>query len=88
VTAGPFFRWFAQSRSRYAAEGSSSYGHHRLPSTSAVLAHERGDYFSAAQHYEDAAECYLKPEEGDACRQLAKEELFRHQTMAKNRVPA
>jgi hypothetical protein len=41
----------------------------------AVLAHERGDYLSVAQHYRDAADCYLSPEQGELCRQLAEQEL-------------
>ena len=54
----------------------------------AMLAHERGDYWSAARHYEDAAECYPTPDEGAGCRQLAKEELARYQAEAGNRVPS
>jgi hypothetical protein len=41
----------------------------------AVLAHERGDYWSAAQHYQDAANCYQTPEQGKPCIKLAEEEL-------------
>jgi hypothetical protein len=41
----------------------------------AVLAHERGDYLSAAQHYRDAANCYSSPEQGELCLQLAEQEL-------------
>jgi hypothetical protein len=50
----------------------------------AVLAHERGDYWSAAQHYRDAANCYLFPEQGEACLKLADQELAREE--AKERV--
>jgi hypothetical protein len=28
----------------------------------AILAHDRGDYLAAARHYQDAADCYPKPE--------------------------
>jgi hypothetical protein len=45
--------------------------HQRL----AVLAHERGDYFSAAKHYQDAANCYPSPEQRAAGLKLAEEEL-------------
>ncbi len=41
----------------------------------AVLAHERGDYLSAARHYRDAANCYPSPEEGEPCLKLAEQEL-------------
>ena len=41
----------------------------------AVLAHDRGDYLSAAQHYQDAANCYPSPEEGKYCQKLAEQEL-------------
>jgi hypothetical protein len=41
----------------------------------AVLAHERGDYVSAARHYRDAANCYPTPEQGEPCLQLAEQEL-------------
>jgi hypothetical protein len=41
----------------------------------ALLAHERGDYLSAAQHYRDAADCYPSPKQGEVCRQLAEQEL-------------
>jgi hypothetical protein len=41
----------------------------------AALAHERGDYFSAAQHYRDAANCYPSPELGEPCLKLAEQEL-------------
>jgi hypothetical protein len=44
----------------------------------AVLAHERGDYLRAAQHFEDAANCYPTPEQGEFCRKWAKEELACH----------
>jgi hypothetical protein len=54
----------------------------------AMLAHERGDYWSAARHYEDAAACYPTPEEGDGCRQLTEQELDRHTVKPKNRVPS
>ena len=53
----------------------------------AMLAHERGDYLSAARHYQDAAECYPVPDEGAGCCQLAREELARHQAKAENRPP-
>jgi hypothetical protein len=49
--------------------------HHKL----AVLAHERGDYLSAAQHYRDAANCYPSPEQAELCRQLAEQELAQEQ---------
>jgi hypothetical protein len=58
--------------------------HQRL----AMLAHERGDYLRAARHYEDAADCYPTPEQGDGCRQVAKQELARHLARAENRVPS
>jgi hypothetical protein len=41
----------------------------------AVLAHERGDCWRAARHYQDAANCYQWPEQGEPCRQLAEQEL-------------
>jgi hypothetical protein len=41
----------------------------------AVLAHERGDHLAAARHYQDAADCYPKEEQGEPCRQLAEQEL-------------
>ncbi len=41
----------------------------------AVLAHERADYLSAAQHYMDAANCYPSPEQAEACLNLAQQEL-------------
>jgi hypothetical protein len=41
----------------------------------AVLAHERGDYLSAARHYWDAADCCSSPEQGELCHQLARQEL-------------
>jgi hypothetical protein len=41
----------------------------------AVLAHERGDYLSAARHYQDAANCYPSAEQGEPCLKLAEEEL-------------
>ena len=41
----------------------------------AVLAHQRGDYLSAAQHYRDAANCYPSPEQGEPCLKLAEQEL-------------
>jgi hypothetical protein len=43
--------------------------------TLAVLAHERGDYLGAAQHYRDAANCYQSLEQEEACRKLAEQEL-------------
>ena len=48
----------------------------------AVLAHERGDYLSAAQHYRDAANCYPGPEQGELCLKLAEQELAHEQTNA------
>jgi hypothetical protein len=45
--------------------------HQRL----ALLAHERGDYLSAAQHYQDAANCYRTAEQAEACLKLADQEL-------------
>jgi hypothetical protein len=54
----------------------------------ALLAHERGDYVRAARHYEDAAACYPKPAQGDGCRQLARQEMARHQAQADNRIPS
>jgi hypothetical protein len=41
----------------------------------AVAAHERGDHVRAARHYQDAANCYPSPEQGELCRQLAEREL-------------
>jgi hypothetical protein len=41
----------------------------------AGLAHERGDYVSAARHYRDAANCYPSPEQGEPCLKLAEQEL-------------
>lgn len=41
----------------------------------AALAHERGDYWSAARHYRDAAYCYQSPEQGELCLKLAEQEL-------------
>jgi len=41
----------------------------------AVLAHERGDYLSAARHYLDAANCYQFLEQAEPCFQLATQEL-------------
>ncbi len=41
----------------------------------AVLAHERGDYLSAAKHYQDAANCYPSKEQRESCLKLAEEEL-------------
>jgi hypothetical protein len=41
----------------------------------AVRAHERGDYWSAAQHYRDAANCYRTPEEAACCLQWAEQEV-------------
>ena len=41
----------------------------------AVLAHERGDYFSAARHYQDAANCYASPQEAEPSLNLAVQEL-------------
>jgi hypothetical protein len=45
----------------------------------AVLAHERGDYLSAAQHYEDAANCYPSPEQRECCLKLAEQELVQEE---------
>jgi hypothetical protein len=47
--------------------------HQRL----ALLAHERGDYFSAARHYRDAANCYPSPKQGEPCLKLSEQELAR-----------
>lgn len=41
----------------------------------AVLAHERGDHLSAAQHYRDAANCYPSQEQAEPCLKLAEDEL-------------
>jgi hypothetical protein len=41
----------------------------------ARLAHERGDYLTAAWHYQDAANCYPSQEQGDHCLKLAEQEL-------------
>jgi hypothetical protein len=41
----------------------------------AALAHERGDHLSAAQHYQDAANCYRSTEQGEYCLKLAEQEL-------------
>jgi hypothetical protein len=41
----------------------------------AVLAHERGDYLSAARHYEDAANCYSLEKQRESCLKLAEQEL-------------
>jgi hypothetical protein len=41
----------------------------------AVLAHERGDYLSAAQHYRDAANCYPSPAQAEPYLKLAEQEL-------------
>ena len=38
-------------------------------------AHERGAYLSAAQHYQDAANCYRKPEHAELSIKLARQEL-------------
>jgi hypothetical protein len=43
----------------------------------AALAHERGDYLTAAEHYRDAANCYPSPEQGESCLKLAEQELAR-----------
>jgi len=48
----------------------------------AVLAHERGDHLSAARHYQDAANCYPSPEQGEPCRKLAEQELAREEANA------
>jgi hypothetical protein len=52
--------------------------HQRL----AVLAHERGDYLSAARHYQDAANCYPSPQQGEACLKLAEQELAQEEANA------
>jgi hypothetical protein len=54
----------------------------------AVLAHDRGDHLSAARHYEDAANCYPKPEQGEPCRRLAEQERARHQAQGEGRKPS
>jgi hypothetical protein len=41
----------------------------------AVLAHERGDHLSAAQHYRDAANCYRSRELAEPCFKLVEQEL-------------
>jgi hypothetical protein len=41
----------------------------------AVQAHERGDYFNAARHYQDAANCYPLPEQQEVCLKWAEQEL-------------
>ena len=41
----------------------------------AVLAHDRGDYLSAAQHYQDAENCYPSTEQAEPCLKLAEQEL-------------
>jgi hypothetical protein len=41
----------------------------------AVLAHERGDYISAAMHYQDAANGHPTQEQRDSCLKLAEHEL-------------
>jgi hypothetical protein len=46
----------------------------------AVLAHERGDYLSAATHYQDAANCYPTPQQGELCLKLAEQELTHKET--------
>jgi hypothetical protein len=48
----------------------------------AVLAHERGDYWSAARHYQDAANCYPSPEQGEPCLKLAEQELAHEEANA------
>jgi hypothetical protein len=42
---------------------------------SVVLAYERGDYLSAARHYQDAANCYPSAEQGELYLKLAEQEL-------------
>jgi hypothetical protein len=54
----------------------------------AALAHERGDYLSAARHYEDATNCYPTPEQRESCLKLAEEELAYEKARAGNRVSA
>jgi hypothetical protein len=51
----------------------------------AVLAHERGDYWKAAQHYQDAANCYRSPQHCEPCLKLAEQELA--QARANRNVP-
>jgi hypothetical protein len=41
----------------------------------AVLAHERGDYLSASQHYQEAANSYSTPEKAEPWIILAEQEL-------------
>jgi hypothetical protein len=54
-------------------------GYHQML---AVLAHERGDYLSAAQHYQDAANCYPSPEQGELSLKLAEQELAHEEATA------
>ncbi len=54
----------------------------------AVLAHERGDYLSAAQHYLDAANCYRTPEQAQPCLQLAHQELAQEGAVQSILVPS
>lgn len=41
----------------------------------AILAHERGDYMSAARHYQDAANCRRTPEQKEPCLKRIEQEL-------------
>jgi hypothetical protein len=51
--------------------------------TLAVLAHERGDYRRAAQHYRDAANCYPTVEQAERCLRWADHELAHEQAAAR-----
>jgi hypothetical protein len=53
----------------------------------AVLAHERGDYLSAAQHYRDAAHCYRTPEQAESCLKLAEQEMAQAEAQHSILVP-
>jgi hypothetical protein len=48
----------------------------------AALAHERGDYLSAARHYQDAANWYPSAEQGELCLKLAEQELAHEEVRA------
>jgi hypothetical protein len=54
----------------------------------AALAHDRGDYFSAAQHYEDAANCYPKREQRELCLKRAEAEWVYHNEKVGHQVSA
>jgi hypothetical protein len=58
--------------------------HQRL----AVLAHERGDYLSAAQHYLDAANCYQTPKQAEACLKLSEQEMAQEGAVQSILVPS